>query len=112
MFPRGHLGMKGFYYPGKGERGKSHEENGGNGIMEWWRLVGKNLGISSDGESSIGMDGTTNRTQGCALGMSHKPWWGLSQLQRLRRELGMFTWEGKDPGRAGARPGGIGRAHV
>lgn len=38
--------------------------------MGWWRLVGKDLGISSDGESSSGIDRMTNRTQECALGMS------------------------------------------
>lgn len=62
--------MKDFYYPGKWERGSSQEENGRDGIMGWWRLVGKDPGISSDRESSPGIDGTTNRTRECALGMS------------------------------------------
>lgn len=26
--------MKGFYYPGKGERGNSQEENGINGVVD------------------------------------------------------------------------------
>lgn len=49
------------------EKGNSQEENG---IMGGWRWVGKDLGISPDGETSTGMDGMTNRTQECALGMS------------------------------------------
>lgn len=45
------------------ERGNIQEENG---IMGWWRLVGKELGVSSDGESPIGVEGVTN--MGMCLG--------------------------------------------
>lgn len=61
--------MKGFVTQERRKGGNGQEENGGNGIMGWWKLVGKDLGISPDGESSTGIDGMTNRTRECALGM-------------------------------------------
>lgn len=71
--------------------------------------MGKDLGISSDGKTSIGMDGMTNRTQECALGMSPGRVINLGGIQVNFRDSGE-SWEcspgeGKDPGRAGARPG-------